>query len=63
MSQARIGRPATHGAHWLARRLETNRIEPRTRRLLNKLQAELTKAPLETVRALTSTNTDDEQKP
>jgi hypothetical protein len=52
MSRARGGRPVTHATKWLARRLETNRIEPRTRRLLNKLQVELASAPLETVRAL-----------
>lgn len=53
MSTNRAGRPVTHGANWLAVRLEKNRIEPRIRRLINRLQRELTTAPFETVKGLT----------
>lgn len=53
MSQKRGGRPITHGSRWLAIRIEKNRITPRLRRLINRLQRELTAAPFETLKALT----------
>lgn len=50
---SRIGRPVVHAAHWLAVRLERNRLEPRVRRMLTKLQRDLHTSTWETVRALT----------
>ncbi len=47
-----MGRPVTHAAGWLARRLEQNRLEPRVRRMLGKLQRELHASTWETLRAL-----------
>lgn len=52
MSTNRGGRPVTHGTRWLAVRLEHNRLEPRLRRLLNRLHTELAASPLDTVRGL-----------
>jgi hypothetical protein len=42
--------PATHGAHALERRIVTNRLEPRDRRALKKLNAALVSTPIETLR-------------
>lgn len=52
MSRDRAGRPVTHATRWLAVRLKSNQLDRRVRRVLNKLQAALAAAPLETVRAL-----------
>lgn len=42
----------SHGAHWLAARVEANRLEPRVRRMLAKLQKALATDTWETVAAL-----------
>src|SRR5262245_49118369 len=52
MTVNRGGRPVIHGSRWLAVRLEQNRIEPRIRRLIARLQRELTATPFGTLRAL-----------
>lgn len=44
--------PPTHGAKALAARMRDNRIEPRTRRALSRLQRELAASPWETLAAL-----------
>jgi hypothetical protein len=46
------GHPPEHGAWMLATHLERNRLEPRVRRMLAKLQRELAAMPWETLRAL-----------
>jgi hypothetical protein len=45
-------RPITHGARWLAARLEANRLEPRVRRMLGKLQRALAADTWKTVAGL-----------
>jgi hypothetical protein len=49
-SDGRFG--LVHGARSLASRLTKNRLEPRLRRVLNRLQLELATAPIETLLAL-----------
>jgi hypothetical protein len=52
VSKFRRGAAPTSAAWQLATRLETNRLEPRVRRMLNRLTRELTAAPVETIRGL-----------
>lgn len=47
-----MARPVTHGARWLAARMEANRLEPRVRRMLAKLQRALAADTWETVAGL-----------